>query len=70
MISLCSVTLDCLERYFEPIFLESVTKKTKFISEVLLAKVGAEPSYYEEWQVGSIKFIKFGCNTYHQEHGI
>lgn len=69
MISLCAVTLDCLEKYFEKIFLESILSKTKLISEVLLAKVDAEPSFYKEWQVGSIKFIKFGCPNY-QEHGI
>jgi hypothetical protein len=69
MISLCTVTLDCLEKYFEKIFLDSILRKTKLISEVLLAKVDAEKSFYKEWQVGSIKFIKFGCPNY-QIHGI
>lgn len=69
MISLCTVTLDCLEKYFEKIFIESILNKTKMITEVLLAKVDADDSFYKEWQIGNIKFIKFGCRNY-QKFGV
>jgi hypothetical protein len=63
MISLCTVVNANIEKYFESIFLESIINKTEHITEVLIAKIDADPSFIEEWTVGSIKFTKFGCPT-------
>jgi hypothetical protein len=63
MISLCTAVNEPIETYFEKIFLDSIIKKTKLVTEVLIAKIDADASFIQEWTVGSIKFTKFGCPT-------
>lgn len=59
MISICVVTLDRLNDYFD-IFLESIQEKTKYVKEVLIVNVDQESDFYKTWQVGDIVFKMFG----------
>lgn len=59
MISLCSVILDNMEETWG-ILLDSILRKTKLISEVILVKVDEEYNGEEVWVERGIKFRKFG----------
>lgn len=59
MITICSVTLNEIDNYL-PIFQESILTKTKLVSEVLIAKADAPPTFEETWQKNGIVFRKFG----------
>jgi len=59
MITLCTVTLELVNSYM-PIFLKSVSSRTRLVNEVLIAKVDAPSTLYEEWEIDGIKFKKFG----------
>lgn len=61
MISLCSVLLDPLDEYFEDFFIKNIQKMTKFVDEIIIAKVDAKKEFKEEKKLGNIKYIKFGC---------
>lgn len=74
MISICTVILDDCASYL-PIYKDSILKKTKLVSEVLMAKVDASPEYNLTYFINGIKFIEFGVagkNRLAQgvEHGI
>ncbi len=56
MITLCSVSLDIIKRY-EEYYQESILKKTKYISEVLICDIDAEETHEET--IRGIKFIRF-----------
>lgn len=77
MISICSVVLNSIKHY-EEIFLESILRKTKIVSEVILAQNDREHGY-EEWHERGITFKRFGAKdavmknfgkTYGHEHGL
>jgi len=59
MITACTVILDDCSDYL-PIYLESISTRTKFIDEVLMPKTDSPPSLDEKWEVNGIKFHKFG----------
>lgn len=77
MISICSVLLNSIKHY-EAIFLESILRKTKLVSEVILAQNDQENGY-EEWKERGITFKRIGSKdaamknfgkTYGHEHGL
>ena len=75
MITVCSVTVNEIEEYL-PIFEESITTRTKLVSQVLIAKPDAPSDYEETWENNGIKFQKFGTQFLNyrcqqgEEHGI
>ncbi len=77
MISICSVTLNTIKHY-EKIFLESIIKKTKLVSEVILAQNDSD-TVNEEWEERGVKFRRIAANdvvlknfgkTYGHQHGL
>jgi len=62
MVSLITVFIKSLD-YCAPIFFDSILKRTKLISEVIIADVESTTSYEEKWEDRGIKFLKFGCPT-------
>jgi hypothetical protein len=58
MITLCTVVLDSCERYL-PVLVESIVEKTKYISEVLIAKPDGKKDYSREWIDRNIRFLEF-----------
>jgi hypothetical protein len=59
MISLCSVMLDHMQNYRE-IFIESIIKKTKLISEVVFSNNNKSPGFYKTWTINNIVFKEYG----------
>lgn len=64
MITICSVLLENIKNY-EEIFVESILKKTKLVSEVIFAVNDASLDFKEEFVRSGIKFRKFGNNDNH-----
>jgi hypothetical protein len=55
--------LGQIEEYIECYLLENILKKTKFVDEILIAKVDADENFKVENNLGKIKYLKFGCPT-------
>jgi hypothetical protein len=62
MISVCTVTLDSISKYYE-IFQQSITQRTKIVNEVLIAKVDDTVDKEKTWEDNGIKFHQFGIQT-------
>ena len=59
MITICTVTLDDCNNYYE-IYKESLVSKVKLVNEVLIAKIDSPPSHELKWEKNGIKFHEFG----------
>jgi hypothetical protein len=59
MISICAVTMKCLEP-IEDIFLESIIRKMPHVREILLASPDLPHDYCKQKTTGRIKITKFG----------
>jgi len=73
MISVCTVTLNGIENYFE-IFQQSVLK-TKMVNEVLIAKPDDLVGTEKFWEINEIQFRQFGTQIVKRlqqgvEHGL
>jgi hypothetical protein len=74
MITVCSVILQEIEPYL-PIFEESISTRTKFVSEVLIASPDRHTTYSQIYEKNNIKFHRFGTMEHDRfqqgiEHGI
>lgn len=63
MISLITACFDSLKPFLEILF-QSVLERTELIDEVVLPCGDKEEGYLEEWQVGRVKFVKFGSKQH------
>jgi hypothetical protein len=69
MISLCTVELNGMEPFME-LFLKSIVRHTKLISEVLIAKVDAIDNYKNEDTKGNVKIVRFGHPLKRTQQGV
>jgi hypothetical protein len=63
MITVCTVVLDSIKKFYE-ICIESIATRTKMVSEVLLAKVDDPVGTEKKWNIGNIQFHQFGIKGY------
>jgi len=73
MISLCTVIINGMDKFLE-ILSESICKKTKLISEVVIAVINGNNKEVK-WEERNIKFQKFNCHLeqhfpYHHALGL
>lgn len=61
MISLCSITLPCIEPFLE-ISLQRILEKKRLVKEVLICEVRKPASYYQEKEVDGIAIRRFGVD--------
>jgi len=75
MITVCTVTLDAIKANFE-VYFQSVTNRTKLVSEVLVAHVDKTHDYYDECIINNIIVKQFGIKGFNErlwqgiEHGL
>lgn len=69
MISLCTVELDGMEPFLN-LFLKSIIKNTKLISEVLIAKIDAVEPYKKEETKSNLKIIRLGYPLKRTQQGV
>lgn len=60
MISLCSVMIEKLEDKYKDVFLESILRSTKLISEVVIANNDKDTTYFKCWEERGISFKEYG----------
>lgn len=68
MISLCSVTLPCIEPFLE-ITLNKILAKKRLVKEILICDVKQPSSYLQTQEIDGTPIIKFGIDLPPLDHG-
>lgn len=67
MISVATIVIDKVEKYL-PIFIESLLDKCSLVSEVVICKGDAPPTFEETWKEKDIEFKMIGSEYYKFRH--